>query len=605
MTTQALAAGSGRRWHRTLPRRPTLSDVPVWGGAAAAAMGTIVLIGWIVGPGILKTMWYGLPTMKANAAICLILLGTAVVLRAGFGARSTQRWVALGLIGAAAAVALATGAEYLFGAGFGIDELLFREPAAMAAGGIAGRMSPLAAICFVLLAAGAALGARSPRTVVGLSAVALALSVLNVLTFVLSATIPSFLVGYSQMALTTAIAIGILSVAVIGLLGPASPFAPLADRSPGTLVLRGALALSIGVPLVLIALTLGGERLGIFGSSYGIALRNVGVMATGVIAALAAAGWVTEMEAKRLAIEIERDRFFDLSLDMMSVVGADSHFQRVNKAWESALGYRPEDLVGRSYLDLIHPDDRQRTIDQVNRHFGDGEPVEQFHNRCQHVDGSYRWLEWVSQTAPDGSVAFAVARDVTARKQSEERREHRQRALEGRNRALAERTLRDPLTGLHNRRSFDETVGRQERRWTRLAVNLRPPVSVILFDLDHFGQINKQHGHQAGDAVLRAFAVLLKKRFREQDLVTRYGGEEFVAVLEGATISEAIRTANDIRTTLERTAVDIGTTDPIRVTVSAGCAQLGDDASLAGGLTLADLWLSQAKRGGRNQVVGL
>ena len=133
----------------------------------------------------------------------------------------------------------------------------------------------------------------------------------------------------------------------------------------------------------------------------------------------------------------------------------------------------------------------------------------------------------------------------------------------------------------------------------------RAPVSVIIFDLDLFGQLNKQHGHQAGDAVLRMFAGLLKKRFREHDVVARYGGEEFVAILDGATASDAVGIAEDIRSAFEAASVDIGTGTPIQATVSAGCAQLDTERNISAGISMADVWLSQAKRAGRNQVVGL
>jgi len=128
---------------------------------------------------------------------------------------------------------------------------------------------------------------------------------------------------------------------------------------------------------------------------------------------------------------------------------------------------------------------------------------------------------------------------------------------------------------------------------------------VLIFDLDHFGLVNKQHGHQAGDAVLRVFASILKRRFRQQDLVVRYGGEEFVAVIEGITAVGATRIANEVRAALEARSIDIGTGTPLRVTVSAGCAQLGDERDTSAGIAMADVWLSQAKRAGRNQVVGL
>jgi diguanylate cyclase (GGDEF)-like protein len=130
-------------------------------------------------------------------------------------------------------------------------------------------------------------------------------------------------------------------------------------------------------------------------------------------------------------------------------------------------------------------------------------------------------------------------------------------------------------------------------------------VAVIMFDLDHFGQVNKQYGHQAGDAVLRVFSGLLARRFRERDLVARYGGEEFVAVLANVNAAQATAIAEELRATYEATAIDIGTATPMRGTVSAGCAQLGEDGDAMAALAEADVWLAQAKRGGRNQVVGL
>ncbi len=131
------------------------------------------------------------------------------------------------------------------------------------------------------------------------------------------------------------------------------------------------------------------------------------------------------------------------------------------------------------------------------------------------------------------------------------------------------------------------------------------PVSVIIFDLDRFGEVNNRYGHQAGDAVLRVFSALLARRFREHDLVARYGGEEFVAVLEGATSADAFRIADAIRAEFDGAAIEVGGDEPIHVTVSAGCAQLDDQWDPLAALAQADMWLSQAKRAGRNLVIGL
>ncbi|MGZ8438816.1 MAG: GGDEF domain-containing protein [Candidatus Limnocylindrales bacterium] len=112
---------------------------------------------------------------------------------------------------------------------------------------------------------------------------------------------------------------------------------------------------------------------------------------------------------------------------------------------------------------------------------------------------------------------------------------------------------------------------------------------MIILDLDHFGQVNKDYPHQAGDAVLRAFSGLLKQRFRERDLVVRYGGEEFVAVLEGVTSDLAIGIAEGIRVAFERLPIDVGADVPIRVTVSGGCSQLEADGDVSVALSQTDV----------------
>lgn len=169
---------------------------------------------------------------------------------------------------------------------------------------------------------------------------------------------------------------------------------------------------------------------------------------------------------------------------------------------------------------------------------------------------------------------------------------------------IAEAATRDPLTGLWNRRQLDVSLTHMFATRDRLIPESRRPVAAIMFDLDHFGDFNKNHGHSTGDAVLRAFGGILAIRLRSSDLVARYGGEEFIAVLDGATLVEATRIADDIRGQLERlTFRGIDATE-LRATVSAGCAALGPDVtSLDALLDLADVALQMAKRGGRNQVV--
>jgi diguanylate cyclase (GGDEF)-like protein len=170
--------------------------------------------------------------------------------------------------------------------------------------------------------------------------------------------------------------------------------------------------------------------------------------------------------------------------------------------------------------------------------------------------------------------------------------------------ALADLAIRDGLTGLHNRRFFDEAVGRLLTARLAMPETERRPVAAILFDLDHFGTFNKQHGVQVGDQALRVFAHVLRERSRQTDLLARYGGEEFVIVLDGADRDHAVGVAEEIRQRLAARTIPAEDGAPLRLTVSAGCAALADDDPTAEALLrTADVALSMAKRGGRDRVV--
>lgn len=137
-----------------------------------------------------------------------------------------------------------------------------------------------------------------------------------------------------------------------------------------------------------------------------------------------AARWAQRTNRGRLeaidALE-ERDRFFDVSKDMLVTASAAGTFVRVNPAWTTTLGYRADELCSRPFFDFIHPDDIEPTIRELDRQVADGQSVFNFQNRYRHLDGSYRWLEWSSSPSADGAWLYAVARDVTERKLEEER----------------------------------------------------------------------------------------------------------------------------------------------------------------------------------------
>jgi diguanylate cyclase (GGDEF)-like protein len=164
--------------------------------------------------------------------------------------------------------------------------------------------------------------------------------------------------------------------------------------------------------------------------------------------------------------------------------------------------------------------------------------------------------------------------------------------------------ITDALSGLHNRRHFDAAMTHADALRGRLAVVDRRQRSAILFDLDHFGAINKRHGHQIGDQILRSFADVLRSRVRASDLLARYGGEEFVVILDGANRDEAVRLADEIRLAFRQASIDAADSGLPITTVSAGCASL-DKSETSGSVLLerADVGLAMAKSAGRDQVV--
>ena len=161
-------------------------------------------------------------------------------------------------------------------------------------------------------------------------------------------------------------------------------------------------------------------------------------------------------------------------------------------------------------------------------------------------------------------------------------------------------TTIDGLTQISNKRHFLETLEREIARGQRY----RRPLSLVMFDLDHFKTINDTFGHLAGDYVLKHLASAVKQRIRREDVFARYGGEEFAIVLPEIGISAAMTLAEKIRQLVERHEFRFEKTK-IAVTISVGVASTDDrDLDAETLIKLADEQLYAAKAGGRNQVRG-
>lgn len=165
-----------------------------------------------------------------------------------------------------------------------------------------------------------------------------------------------------------------------------------------------------------------------------------------------------------------------------------------------------------------------------------------------------------------------------------------------------EMAVTDALTGLHNRRYLDNHLQTLFER----AVVRRRPLSVMIVDLDRFKSINDSFGHDGGDDVLREFARRLRQNMRGIDLICRFGGEEFVVVMPDTDGPVAEKVAERIRAEIARTPFAIGKEgQAVHVTISVGVSSLRGQADDAGALLKrADMALYEAKRSGRNKVVG-
>lgn len=217
------------------------------------------------------------------------------------------------------------------------------------------------------------------------------------------------------------------------------------------------------------------------------------------------------------------------------------------------------------------------------------------------LQGQTMLFEWWHQRA-DGEVFYAevslhvfrieaddfivaIVRDINKRKLLEQQ--------------LEKQAHTDVLTGLNSRGHFLALLEQEIKR----AKRYNNPLSVAMLDLDHFKAINDNHGHQAGDEVLKTFARVCLEVLRKIDVIGRVGGEEFVVLFPETTLEQALEVAERLRRAIALTAVHIESGVSIRFTVSMGLASLDNrDINLDGLLNQADKALYQAKYGGRNQV---
>jgi diguanylate cyclase (GGDEF)-like protein/PAS domain S-box-containing protein len=268
----------------------------------------------------------------------------------------------------------------------------------------------------------------------------------------------------------------------------------------------------------------------------------------------------------------------------------------------------PKEVIGIRLIEFVSPE-LYDTIEKRRRIMTEEKcvlpPLEQ-NLRC--MDGTF--ITVVSTPMPfifqEQPAILTVLYDITERKRSEIELEKTYKLLQIHNREiedlqakLKEQTIRDPLTGLFNRRYLEETMGRELARASREGF----PIGVVMIDIDHFKQVNDSHGHKAGDLILQAMGNLLLGVIRAGDIACRYGGEEFLLILPQASRVITAERAEEWRTGFEALRTVYGE-NALQATISLGIAAYPADGVTAEAVIhAADQAMFRAKALGRNRVV--
>jgi len=275
------------------------------------------------------------------------------------------------------------------------------------------------------------------------------------------------------------------------------------------------------------------------------------------------------------------------------VIIEEGTFTYSNAKFDEMFGYSSDEVRQLGPLDMAIEDDRPLIAENVRkRPQGEVEHAD-YVFRGRRKDGGVVDIEVHSSAMDIGGkmLLISLLMDISERARAE-------REVQALQELLRDQSTHDALTGLYNRRYLEETLGRE----LILAERGGYPISVIMGDLDHFKVVNDDHGHLAGDEVLRVFGGLMKRHARASDIYCRYGGEEFLLILPKMTKARAAKRAEHLRVAMAASPVEFDASS-ITVTVSLGVAVFPVDGRTGDKLiAAADAALYAAKAAGRNRV---
>jgi diguanylate cyclase (GGDEF)-like protein/PAS domain S-box-containing protein len=227
---------------------------------------------------------------------------------------------------------------------------------------------------------------------------------------------------------------------------------------------------------------------------------------------------------------------------MLCIAGGDGYLKHVNRAFEKGLGWSRAELLSRPILEFVHPDDVEDTAREIERQ-ADGEPTYGFENRWRCPSGRYRALRWTAVPHKDTALVIAVAHDITddieAFATLALEIDELKKRLKLSKKRLEHLAVTDPLTGVRNRRAFEDALQMIARMESRSGGWL----SLVALDIDNFKRFNDRFGYTAGDEILSAMGQLLLDVARRSDVAARLGEEEFAVILPDTPASGAMKFA--------------------------------------------------------------
>lgn len=296
------------------------------------------------------------------------------------------------------------------------------------------------------------------------------------------------------------------------------------------------------------------------------------------------------LSARMRVSELGYRMLADHSHDVVVRMRADGERLYVSPSAKDILGWEPEEMLQPSH-DLIHPDDRAIQEQAIAAVLASGDPITTSY-RIRHRLGHYIWMEAHARPIPsvDGAAIDVIfsGRDLTERMIAE-------KALRASRKKLEEQARIDSLTGLPNRRQFDERLAMAQNRLRQHDSGL----ALMYIDIDLFKTVNDGHGHAAGDEVLLVFGQRLSACVRAGDLVARIGGDEFVVLIENlSSVTSAEMIALKLTLAMGESIAANGTT--LHVTASVGIAFSRYPATAKELTSIADAALYAAKKAGGN-----